>query len=254
MKNPLFLLSPLLAVLGGLFFSSAPLRAATFDLSASQVGGLFADGSADNSPAFQNYYVGYSTLTSTAERRNFFHFDLSTVTTPVVAAELSLTLTFGGLIFGTGDTIEEFVLSGTAVPVPVLLDPGISVAAATAAWDTLGDPLGLIGGVTFDTAMPPMVPPGGLEIVIPLNALGVDLINMNLGGELVLGGRMLDVTPLDPSGEMSELMFGLSDVSPPAPMGVDMPFLSLTEVPEPSAAVLALAACAFGLAACRRRP
>lgn len=53
-----------------------------FDLAATHVGGFFIDGSVQNDAAvFHNYYVGYSASESPdVERRNFFIFDLSTVT------------------------------------------------------------------------------------------------------------------------------------------------------------------------------
>jgi len=92
----------------------ASLSGATFDVMATQVGGFFEDGTADNEPTFQNYYVGYSTLTKTAERRNFFYFDLSGVTDTITEASFSLILPFGGFIPGAGDGGEEiFVMSGT---------------------------------------------------------------------------------------------------------------------------------------------
>jgi hypothetical protein len=49
-------------------------------LPAVQTGGFYADGAKNNDAAFENYFVGYGTtpgFARTAERRSFFHFDLS---------------------------------------------------------------------------------------------------------------------------------------------------------------------------------
>jgi len=258
-----------LTFVGLLTFAHA--STAAFDLDATQVGGYFADGSADNDAVvFQNYYVGYSTSSSVEERRNFFIFDLSTVTAPVSSASLSLTLKFGGMIFGVADygpspfdsptfEVEDFNLSGEASSAyPLISDPFIDSSTAMGYFDTFGDPGSSIGGIGFDPDVP--APPG--EIVIDLGTAGVDLINANLGGEIVITGRMLDVSPLLPAdpdgggpveGEMSEIMWGFTDVFG-GPSVTDMPFLTLETVPEPSVFALLSGLLSLGVALNRRRP
>ncbi len=223
---------------------------AAFDLAAVQVGGFFSDGSVDNDPTDQNYYVGYSTSSSIAERRNFFVFDTSGLTTDISAASLSLTLFDGGLIFGVDtpgippifDATEDFILSGTPATSLEILEPMIDAPSAIGIWDTFGDPSEGIGAIGFAADEPVPIPPEGLEIVIDLTAAGVMLINDSLlgnggSGEVILTGRMLDVSILIPEPEMDELMFGFTDVIKDGlPATTDMPFLSLTEVPESSSA------------------
>lgn len=254
--------------------SSSSSTLAAFDLPAVHVGGFFSDGSADNDAVvFQNYYVGYSTSSSVAERRNFFIFDLSTVTTPVASASLALTLKTGGLIFGVADygpppfdmpvfEVEDYILSGTPFSSAEIADISISPAAAMTVFDTFGDPSEAVGGIGFDPLIPVPIPPlGELEVVIDLDPAGISLINDNLGGEVILTGRMLDVSPLFPvdpdgmgpaSGEMSEIMWGFTDVLG-GPSVTEMPFLSLESVPEPGTSALLAGVIAVGLIGLRRQ-
>ena len=234
----------------GVVLTTSEVKAATMEIGAKQVGGFFEDGSADNELTFQNYYVGYSTLSSVAVRRSFFYFDLTSLTDPVVAAEFLITLPFGGLFFGGdgmgGFEVEDFILSGTdPMLIGDILDDAVSMADGMTVWTGLGDPMAAIGTSGFDPASPPIVPTDGLEIAIPIDASGIDLINMNLGGELMLSGRMLDVSPLLPVGEMDELIFGLADVVPMGGMAGDpgtvpAPALSMTLVPEPGSALFGM--------------
>ncbi|MGJ8650302.1 MAG: PEP-CTERM sorting domain-containing protein [Opitutaceae bacterium] len=251
MNNSLVRLIPLVSLL------TYPSLSQAVDIDATQVGRYYADGSADNLETFQNYYVGFSTLAAPTESRNFFIFDLSTVTAPVTAASFTLVLPFGGLIFGIEDfgdapyddptfQVEDFIISGLpSFAYFGLTDPGIDSGTAMTYFDTFGDPGSAIGGTGFDPSDPPIVPFEGLEVEIVLGAAGLALINSNLGGEIVITGRMLDVSPLFPGdpdgpggpvdGEKSELMFGLSDIVDSGGMetGLIKPYLTL--VPEPSA-------------------
>src|SRR5262245_41016685 len=114
-------------VLFAAFLGLANVAAAdVFVVESAQVGGFFAGGATpDNSPSFQNYFVGYGSLSGggrTPERRSFFHFDLSGVSGDIVSATLELKLVMpGGLKFGKGpgdpmmgpipdDSMEEFQL------------------------------------------------------------------------------------------------------------------------------------------------
>src|SRR5688572_24622551 len=60
-------------------------HAAVVSIDALQTGGFYADGSADNTPGFQNYFVGYGTTPGfgrTPERRSFFWFSLAGISEP----------------------------------------------------------------------------------------------------------------------------------------------------------------------------
>jgi hypothetical protein len=217
-------------------------------VSASQVGGFHSDGTYANSFDFQNYYVGYSTLTSRAERRSFFVFDMPIFTPPpgpLVGIELSLWLPAGGLVFGTQlnddappvpvpDTAETFAVSLSPAPAGVVTSPVLDVATAMAVFGTLGT--GGLGSKTITAGEPLgfVPPPPGYypfdiaEIVVPFSPAGIGLFLASVvpGSTIVLGGHMASWTsndevyptpyPPDPGKagdlvEKSEIMFGLSD-------------------------------------------
>lgn len=222
----------------GLFVITS--SAAPSMLEAVQTGGFYADAPPDNSPGFQNYFVGYGTTPGfgrTSERRSFFWFDLSELDAPVTGASLHLTLPFGGLIFGKGpgdpmagpiadDLTEIFQLSatpfsGAAVTMPGMPDPMADTLFATFAGPPIADPVVFGGG-----ALP------SPEIVIPLDALGLSFLNSKIGLDIVLTGWMpswsFDPRPAPPGSsvaffEASELIFGLTDVHTGA---VPKPFLT----------------------------
>lgn len=249
------------AVLGAAIASAAS-HAAVITVDALQTGGFYADGSADNSPAFQNYFVGYGTSPGgdrTPERRDFFWFSLAGVTDTIVSATLHLKLVFGGLIFGKGpgdpagppvpdDPFETYQLSGTPVPPLIVTSPVLTPAAGTIIFASfISGPTA--APYTFGGGAPPPPPDG--HIAIELNAGGLLFLNTHLGSDVVLTGYMPTWTedarpsPSPPPAffEASELIFGLTDV----PGGVPVPFLTLrtAAVPEPASALLLLMALVF---------
>lgn len=256
--------------------AAAAIHAAEVTLPAVQTGGFYADGGKNNDPAFQNYFVGYGTTPGfprTAERRSFFHFDLSSLAGagPLVSATLHLRLPFGGLIFGKGpgdpfagplpsDPSETFALGVVHVPSAIVTSPALTGPEVMLLFSMLDDfavaaPTVLVDGVPL-----PEPGDGGPPIVsIALDGLGLAELSARLGGEIVLSGWMPSWSEdfrIGPGGglvEGSELMFGLTDVHaldllrPKLTLG----FRDAGVVPLPSSA--ALAAAALALLAWRRR-
>ncbi len=236
------------------FLVAGTARADVVVLEPVQVGGFYAGGaSPDNLPSFQNYYVGYGSLTGggrTPERRSFFHFDLSGVSGDVVSATLELKLIFGGLIFGKGpgtppdpipsDTFEEFQLGG-------VFDPGLPVSKFTSTMLTPPEITGIFGAMDDAPIASPLGftmggPPPPDPIVISLGPAGLTLLEMKAGGDVVLTGWM-PTWSFDSRMFMggfvegSELIFGGTDVHL---SHFPKPVLTITTaaVPEVSASVM----------------
>lgn len=234
-----------------------------------QVGGFYAGGATpDNSPAFQNYYVGYGSLAGggrTPERRSFFHFDLSSVSGDIVSATLELKLVMpGGLKFGKGpgdpamgpvpdDPVEDFQLGG-------IFDPGLPSSKITSPSLTFAEITGIFGALDDAPVAAPYSfvmgsPPPSESIVISLTAPGLTLLEMKAGSDVVLTGWM-PTWSFDPRMFMgdfvegSELIFGFTDVS----AGFPKPVLTITTaIPETTAASM-LAVAAALIAGCRFLP
>lgn len=218
---------------------TAPVSADTLIVPVTQLGGFLGDGSFANDEDFQNYYVGYSTLTSRAERRSFFVFDVP-VFAPgmgeLVGIDFAIRLPTGGLVFGKqldtadppmpySDTEETFALSLTPFTADLVTSPLDSATAATV-FDALGS--ADLGSVTIssDEMLPFEPPPPGFypletaEVIVPFSPAGMGLFvgSVAPGTPVVLGGVMTSWTAndeLEPGSgglvEKSELMFGLSD-------------------------------------------
>jgi hypothetical protein len=231
-------------------------------LESDQVGGFYAGGAPpDNSPTFQNYFVGYGSLTGggrTPERRSFFHFDLSGISGDVVSATLELKLVFGGLIFGKGpgtppdpipsDPFEEFQLGG-------IFDPGLPVSKVTSPTLTPPEIMGIFGALDDAPIALPFGftmggPPPPDPIVITLGPGGLTLLEMKAGGDVVLTGWM-PTWSFDSRMFMggfvegSELIFGFTDVS----AGFPKPILTITTaaVPELGGGILVSSVSAIGV-------
>ncbi|MGE0385132.1 MAG: hypothetical protein AB7Q97_10410 [Gammaproteobacteria bacterium] len=252
----------------------APVTADTvIAIPAAQVGGFHADGTASNAKSFQNYYVGYSTLTSRIERRCFFVFDIPAFDRALgmpVHVELALRLPFGGLVFGSelvgdplvkiDDTVETFAVALSPFAAAAVTDPLVPAATAMSIFGTLaGPPLGT-KSISSDAPLS-FEPPGGFfpvgtaEIVVTFDPGGLEALFVAAAtGPVVLGGSMATWTPNDEMlgavlVEKSELMFGLSDYVAFIPplgkadfTGLAAPELRFTfaPVPLPGAATLLL--------------
>src|SRR5262245_52198631 len=73
--TPRFLIAVAPAALAVLALSQRAV--ADLTVPSALTGGYRADGTYSNSPAFQNYRVGHSPVTTIPERRNFLNFDLT---------------------------------------------------------------------------------------------------------------------------------------------------------------------------------
>lgn len=231
-----------------------------------QTGGFYDGGTKDNSPTFQNYFVGYGTSpgsTRTPERRSFFWFKLETIPDgEIVSATLSLELPFGGLIFGLGpgtpppappsDPFEEFSLCAVPFSGTSVTDPTLTLGAADAMFEAFND-VPIADPSVFILAGPPPPP----VIDIPIGALGLSFLNSLAMPEIVLTGWMPtwteDLRPGvggDPFLEAHELVFGLTDVHTGA---VAKPKLTLeiVPVPEPGTFVSLAALCGLSYLRCR---
>src|SRR5262245_26788204 len=184
------------------FLAAGVARADVVVLEPLQVGGFYAGGAApDNLPSFQNYYVGYGSLTGggrTPERRSFFHFDLAGVSGEVVSATLELKLIPGGLIYGKGpgtppdpipsDEFEEFQLGG-------VFDPALPPSKFVSTMLTTPEITGIFSAMDDAPIAPPLAftmggPPPADPLVITLGAAGLTLLEMKAGSDVVLTGWM----------------------------------------------------------------
>lgn len=242
-----------------------------------QTGGFYASGGKDNSPAFQNYFVGYGTSPGgvrTAERRSFFVFDIPALPPGmlIAGATLKLRLPFGGLIFGKGpgdpafppvpdDSSETFSLGLVLAPPSVVLSPSLGSGEVVALFSTMDDIM--VASPTL--FMPGMVLPppgdGGPPIVpIMLDGGGLAALTLASGGSIVLSGWMpswsedLRPSPSPPPVffEASELIFGLTDAHTSALLMPSL-VLSLAPVPEAPGALLLTGGLAVLAARGRRR-
>ncbi len=194
------------------------------------------------------------------DRKNYFVFDLSSVTGPITSATLKVYMgpdtapAFPGGTHGyeSLDPTETFELFETTDPGMALgligdlltlnstvgapafdetSDPGVLIAGAL--HPLLGDGPLLLGGYTASPA------DDGTIIEIPITAGGLGYLSAFAGGTLVLAGTVpTSGGPPDPD---SQLLFGFT--GPDIPGGdVLTPVLEVTYVPEPGCPMLVCAA------------
>lgn len=220
-------------IAGGAFLSPA---LADISIPLSLTGGYSADGTYANTLAAQNYRVGHSPVTTVAERRNFFLFDLTGFTPmppgSVIAGSLKLYVPHfaPGMTIDPGDgyispdPFEVYRVTTTPFSAADLADTTNSVAEAMAIWGTLGT-----GSIAGEVA----ISPGdlGTMLDIPLTPSALMAINAMLGSAVLpLGGRLTSLSFIPPD----ELAFGFTDLVAPHMMGLE-PKLVLTIVPGPGA-------------------
>ncbi len=202
-------------------------------------GGYSADGAYGNSVPGQNYRVGHSPVTTVAERRNFFLFDLTAyaplppgaivggylkVYVPKFAPGITLDPGDGYI---SPDPFEDYVLTATPFTPDEIADPTNSVADALAIYATLGTGP-IAGSHSFH--------PGdkGMDILIPLSAPALAAINAFMGsGKIAMGGRLTSLDFLHPD----ELVFGFTDLIAPH-MEDKTPSLVLEVIPAPASVAL----------------
>ena len=210
----------------------------------------------DNSPTFQNYFMGRSTfgplgtsLTS-PERRAFFLFDMAGLSIPagevVTDVTIELTIPSGGsavIANFTGDS-EVVDFSSTSYTPAEILDPDAFAIPPDAIWSTFGSTIPYGGFEIFGPSHPIEPPtPEGLH-TIPLPGAIPDVETAILSGSILAITAKLatfDPGPIGPTAPPAvvpyEYVFGTTDVVPAL---VGFPELTITTevIPEPTCASL----------------
>ena len=210
---------------------AAPAHATIVQVTASDSGAYNSAG--NHTPQNQNYITGRA---DTTERRSFFVFDLTGISSPVTAATLNLyNPDISAFLKGyvSPDSTETLAVFDVSTPISTLSLGGLGIVGA---FDDLGSgiPYGSVAVSPADN---------GQTVSMAFNSAGITAINAALGGSIAFGGTL---TTLGASSA-DEHVFGFSTTSF---AGGDVRNLALTVVPEPSTrALLGLAA---GLALSRR--
>lgn len=223
---------------------------ATFNYSVGQAE-HFADGSLTSSLAFNT-------------RKNYFVFDLSGVTDPIVAASMMLYMgpdtppAFPGGEHGyeSLDAFEDFALLETTDPDGAKALAGDllagNIAGDPTAFDTPADPLvgaamdlfstlgdgAVMGFITTTSA------DDDTFLTIDFTPDGITYLNGFLGDTVIIAGELVTIGAPD----TTELIFGFTgpDLIGGATPGFE-PVLTVTTVPEPSSTVLLVFALAIGI-------
>jgi hypothetical protein len=223
----------------------------------------------DNSLAFQNYFLGRTTVMgfTSSERRAFFVYDMAGVAASipvgeaVVGVTIDLTLISGGtsaLANFTGG-FEDVRFTSTPVPYEAILDPVGFGVPASSVWATFGTGSDY-GSFVLGGPMSPMpTPPATYTIGLP-GAVADVKSKITAGSLFIVTARLVTYDP-GPIGPMAppaidpfEYVFGLTDVVSPSGSHAPIPYLKITTapVPEPGSVALALMAACTVFAPTRR--
>ncbi|HRF59622.1 MAG TPA: PEP-CTERM sorting domain-containing protein [Fimbriimonadaceae bacterium] len=221
------------------------------EIEAYLTGVFFADGGVSNSPAFQNHAVGNTFVGSTpiAERRNFFLFDVSGASMPIVSATLKVYVPKfppdGGFGYISPDPTEDYLVTSTPFSPDDIATPGIPVPVASAMWGTFGT--GTPYGLTTAS-----VDSMGTDLVIPMSAAALIKLNeARLGsGKWAATGRLTTLAGHPPLTD--QLLFSFTDPTGAVAPATVFPRLEYTMVPEP-ATLMAVGWGVFLVARRRRR-
>lgn len=227
MRNPT---ASVLAIFVGIGVA-APRALASTEISSTFSSGIYEGGG--TSPGFLNYYIGYSFPSSLSERRNYFIFDLTGVSGPVVSASLKLYLPGPPdlpLGFISSDPTEDYRISGSAFPWTAFAEAFGGTATPpmlSAMFGTMGT--GPAYGLTTISAAS-----GGADVIIDLSPEAIMDINAALASDphFLITGRLPDIHPDMPGMPPSELVFAYTDI--PHPL-MPFPRLELVTVPAPGA-------------------
>lgn len=257
---------PVLLAVGALLFV-APAQSATVSLTADSSGFVTSAGGSSNfdalgaPDALSNYSAGWEvhfgdgalgSPTVAMQRKNYFVFDLSSVTGPITSATLSLFNPIGG--YESTDASETYEIGATAPgAVPAVLsdltaiagvafttevddpcptDPLICIAAGL--FTSLGDSLG---------PLPPGAPDPGKSVLasavmtaasdgtivdLVFTSIGIDYLNLFAGSTVVLAGGVSTAADGAPSGPgvVPQSVFGFTGLSTtgPTPPALDIEF------------------------------
>ncbi|MEM9481309.1 MAG: PEP-CTERM sorting domain-containing protein [Verrucomicrobiota bacterium] len=206
---------------------------------------------------------------------------------PIISADFSISLVTPGSIFygdddgpgaGLKDTMETYVLSFDPSITPTVIlgldtdgstNPGGPAAAdadkgtAMGLFPGFGDPgMAVADPYMFLDSAPPGTPGTGMinsstepgEVIMPFNPIGLDVLNdaYAMGSTIILSGSMptwSESLVMDGGGELVEISEGIFYHSLLGVDTLDVPFLDLTFIPEPSSLALLL----FGAAGLLRR-
>lgn len=235
---------------------ASALAIATFPAEATEIesyltGCFFADGSVSNSPGFQNHAVGNTFIGSTVipERRNFFLFDVSGISEPIISATLKIYVPIfppdGGFGYISPDPTEEYLVTSTPFTPDEIATTGIPTDVGLAMWGSFGT--GMPYGLT-SASLGSM----GKDLVIPLSSAALMTLNEARHGlgKWAATGRLTTLEGHDPLTD--QLLFSFTD--PTGALAPETPFprLEYTTVPEP-ATLLALSLGIFAITR-KRRP
>lgn len=168
-----------------------------------------------------NYIVGNSGDNGNTYR-NFFVFDLTSVTDTITAADLKLWNPAGGYV--SADATEKYELYDVSTDINTLTAGGFGL---TAIYDDLGtgNQLGFFAASTAAN---------GTTVSISLNATGLAYLNANRGQQVALGGTL---TSLDADNWSGEMFFRNPGVET---YGYQLELVTQAPVPTPEPATAAL--------------
>lgn len=165
-------------------------------------------------------------------RKNYFVFDLTAITDPILSATLMLYNPVGG--YESTDPTETFVLAGSGSPTILgdletmaTLTPPLGppeVALAVSIYGAVNDTLGSLPD--FGTAVMSPVD-DDTTVMVPLTLEGVGYLNTALGGKVVLGGTVTSAVPPLP---VPQAVFGFTEPEFTSPKAMMM---ITTEDPPP---------------------
>lgn len=223
------------AVIAGIIAVTASAHG--IEISAYLSGNFGADGSVSNSPGFQNHYVGTTFIGSTPipERRNFFLFDVSGVSAPIVSAKLKLYVPIAPPDSGMGyisvDPTEDYLVTGTPFTPAEIATAGIPPGVAMAMFGTFGSGSAYaLDTVSIDNL--------GEDLVMPLSTAAlIDLNTARLtSGKWAATGRLTTLgTPPPPFAD--QLLFSFTDPTGAVAATTPFPRLEFETVPEPATLV-----------------